>query len=52
MAAGGSFRARARNFSASAFFEQPIIGLAKEFEEIYRPGRPLAFASARRTAAL
>jgi excinuclease ABC subunit C len=20
--------------------EQPIIGLAKEFEEIYRPGRP------------
>lgn len=22
-------------------FDQPIIGLAKEFEEIYRPGRPL-----------
>jgi len=21
--------------------ERPIIGLAKEFEEIYRPGRPL-----------
>ena len=24
-------------------YEEPIIGLAKEFEEIYRPGRPLPF---------
>ena len=27
--------------SASRAFDQPIIGLAKEFEEIYRPGQPL-----------
>ena len=41
MAARASFPPPAANSSASGLHELPIIGLAKEFEEIYRPGRAM-----------
>ena len=42
----GQLSSACKELQRLGLFEQPIIGLAKEFEEIYRPGRPLAFASA------
>lgn len=37
----GQLSSACRELQALGLHEQPIIGLAKEFEEIYRPGRPL-----------
>jgi excinuclease ABC subunit C len=37
----GQLGAACRELQRLRLFEVPIIGLAKEFEEIYRPGRPL-----------
>ena len=41
MAERGSCRPPAVNCSGLGLHELPIIGLAKEYEEIYRPGRAL-----------
>ena len=41
MAGRGSFLPPVANCSGLGLHELPIIGLAKEFEEIYRPGRAL-----------
>jgi excinuclease ABC subunit C len=37
----GQLSAACRELQRLGLSERPIIGLAKEFEEIYRPGRPL-----------
>jgi excinuclease ABC subunit C len=37
----GQLNAACRELQRLGLTERPIIGLAKEFEEIYRPGRPL-----------
>ena len=37
----GQLSSACRELQALGLHELPIIGLAKEFEEIYRPGRPL-----------
>jgi excinuclease ABC subunit C len=37
----GQLSSACKELQRLGLFEQPIIGLAKEFEEIYRPGRPL-----------
>ena len=37
----GQLNAACRELQRLGLSERPIIGLAKEFEEIYRPGRPL-----------
>ncbi|MEQ1852188.1 MAG: excinuclease ABC subunit UvrC [Chthoniobacteraceae bacterium] len=37
----GQLGAACRELQRLGLFDVPIIGLAKEFEEIYRPGRPL-----------
>jgi excinuclease ABC subunit C len=37
----GQLGAACKELQQLGLYEQPIIGLAKEFEEIYRPGRPL-----------
>jgi excinuclease ABC subunit C len=37
----GDTSAYCKELQRLGLFHQPIIGLAKEFEEIYRPGRPL-----------
>ncbi len=37
----GQLSSACRELQRLGLHEQPIIGLAKEFEEIYRPGRPL-----------
>jgi excinuclease ABC subunit C len=37
----GQLSSACRELQRLGLFEQPIIGIAKEFEEIYRPGRPL-----------
>ena len=37
----GQLSAACKELQRLALSEMPIIGLAKEFEEIYRPGRPL-----------
>jgi excinuclease ABC subunit C len=37
----GQLSAACRELQRLGLHEQPIIGLAKEFEEIHRPGRPL-----------
>ncbi len=37
----GQLSAACRELQAVGLHEVPIIGLAKEFEEIYRPARPL-----------
>ena len=38
----GQLSAACRELQRLGLGDRPIIGLAKEFEEIYRPGRPLA----------
>ena len=47
----GQLSSACRELQRLGLHELPIIGLAKEFEEIYRPGAPAAAASAARTAA-
>jgi excinuclease ABC subunit C len=37
----GQLSSACKELQRLGLFEQPIVGLAKEFEEIYRPGRPL-----------
>jgi excinuclease ABC subunit C len=37
----GQLSSACKELQRLGLYEQPIIGLAKEFEEIYRPGRPL-----------
>jgi excinuclease ABC subunit C len=37
----GQLSSACKELQRLGLFQQPIIGLAKEFEEIYRPGRPL-----------
>ena len=37
----GQLSSACKELQRLGLFHQPIIGLAKEFEEIYRPGRPL-----------
>jgi excinuclease ABC subunit C len=37
----GQLSSACKELQRLGLHEQPIIGLAKEFEEIYRPGRPL-----------
>ena len=37
----GQLSSACRELQRLGLYQQPIIGLAKEFEEIYRPGRPL-----------
>ena len=37
----GQLSSACKELQRLGLFGQPIIGLAKEFEEIYRPGRPL-----------
>jgi excinuclease ABC subunit C len=37
----GQLSSACRELQRLGLYDQPIIGLAKEFEEIYRPGRPL-----------
>jgi excinuclease ABC subunit C len=37
----GQLGAACKELQRLGLYEQPIVGLAKEFEEIYRPGRPL-----------
>ena len=37
----GQLSSACKELQRLGLFDQPIIGLAKEFEEIYRPGRPL-----------
>jgi excinuclease ABC subunit C len=37
----GQLSSACQELQRLGLFHQPIIGLAKEFEEIYRPGRPL-----------
>jgi excinuclease ABC subunit C len=37
----GQLSSACRELQRLGLFQQPIIGLAKEFEEIYQPGRPL-----------
>lgn len=37
----GQLSSACKELQRLGMYDQPIIGLAKEFEEIYRPGRPL-----------
>ena len=37
----GQLSSACKELQRLGLYEQPVIGLAKEFEEIYRPGRPL-----------
>ena len=37
----GQLSSACKELQRLGLYDQPIIGLAKEFEEIYRPGRPL-----------
>lgn len=37
----GQLSSACKELQRLGLYQQPIIGLAKEFEEIYRPGRPL-----------
>ena len=37
----GQLSSACKELQRLGLYDQPVIGLAKEFEEIYRPGRPL-----------
>ena len=43
----GQLSSACKELQRLGLYEQPVIGLAKEFEEIYRPGRPLPLQTAR-----